>query len=134
MALIGNCLADEKTLLRVMRLLMSCQETPAIPFVIDKGEGRADYGYAAHKWVVDLFEKLGHAHSPIPDKDRNCIIGLLLGHSPEAISKYAEMYDSVVCGADHRPTDASMLATRGKRIPLAKGDFSRTRTRGTVNS
>jgi len=119
MALIGNCASDPETMLSTLKAIEECSESGAIPFVINKGHGSADYGYAASQWVIDVFSLFSRAESPVPERERGCILGLLLGYSSEAIGRYARMYDLVVSGTDERPTDSPVLTAGRERIPLA---------------
>ena len=63
----------------------------AIPFVVDRGDGIADYGYAAHAWVIDLFGWAAKIDDAVPDVHRHRIIGLLLGYSATAIREDEEL-------------------------------------------
>jgi hypothetical protein len=87
MALAGHCKADPMVMLRAStRLGTAAARFDALPFVIDFGEDRADCGYAAARWVIDLYEDIIRDCHP----HRHEIIGLLLGYSPSAISRHQE--------------------------------------------
>lgn len=87
MALAGTCAADPMVMLRVStRLATAAMRFDALPFVIDFGDGRADCGYAAAKWVIDLYEATWRDRHP----HRHQITGLLLGYSPSAIARHEE--------------------------------------------
>lgn len=58
------------------------------PFVIDRGDGAADYGFASHKWAVDLLEWITGGN--VPDYLMHTMLGLLLGYDPKDI---ADHYD-----------------------------------------
>lgn len=78
-------------MIRVATKVEEFAETGAIPFVIDCGNGWADYGYSATSWLIDLWEWLNKSSpSTVPDTYRNRICGLLLGYSPEAIRRFEE--------------------------------------------
>jgi len=66
MSLIGTCPSDPNSRLEMLAILEECRTLPSIPFVIDKGEGAAEFGYASHQWVIDLFGLFAKAYSPVP--------------------------------------------------------------------
>jgi len=119
MALVGTCPSDTDSKLKMLAKLERCREWPSIPFVIDKGEGSADYGYASHQWVIDLYRIFAGANSPASERERGCIVGLLLGYSPDAINRGIEMYDLIVSRTDQRPTNIAVCPTGGKGVTLA---------------
>ena len=86
LAIVGTCEADPMTMLRVATKLESGCSFDVIPFVADRGDGVADFGFAAEGWVVDLLEWAMTAD--IPDKQVHRILGLLLGYSARAIDKH----------------------------------------------
>jgi hypothetical protein len=57
-----------------------------IPWVIDHGDGIATCGYAGQAWVLDLYEWA--VREPIPEEQRERVIGLLLGYSAPAVSEF----------------------------------------------
>lgn len=58
----------------------------AVAFVIDRGDGMADYGYAASGWAADLYR---WAWTPgVPTIQRERVHGLLFGYSPDAIERF----------------------------------------------
>jgi hypothetical protein len=59
----------------------------AYPFVIDRGDGVADYGYAGAPWAVDIQEYISTSPD-IPDRIMHCLQGLVLGYSKEHIQKH----------------------------------------------
>lgn len=87
MALLGHCVAEPLALLRLVTPLEAKSDPAVVTFVLDRGDGFADYGYAATAWVVDLY---GWAVTQAPERQRHRIIGLLLGYSPEAIRAFEE--------------------------------------------
>ena len=89
MALMGWCSADPMVMLRVATRLESSAEPGALPFVIDHQDGKASFGYAAARWVLDLYEWITR-DTAIPQEQRERVTGLLLGYAPEAISRYEE--------------------------------------------
>ena len=87
MALAGHCAAVPMVMLRAStRLATAAMRFDALPFVIDFGDGRADCGYAAAKWVIDLYESVVREKHP----HRHQVIGLLLGYSASAIARHEE--------------------------------------------
>lgn len=89
MALAGWCPADPVIMLRVATRLEGAAEAGALPFVIDHQDGNASFGYAAARWVLDLYEWVVRDMA-IPQEQRERVTGLLLGYAPEAISRYEE--------------------------------------------
>lgn len=63
-------------------------EPGCIPFVVDREDGCADFGYAAAAWAVDLLRWM--ALAKIPSEQEARIMGLLLGYSPNAIRTFEE--------------------------------------------
>jgi hypothetical protein len=61
----------------------------AVPFVLDHGDGSGSFGYVANRWVLDFYE-WSVKDRAIPEQQRHRIVGLLLGYSPVAISRYEE--------------------------------------------
>lgn len=59
-----------------------------IPFVAPRDDGVADYGYAASRWVLDLFRWV--QSDAVPTQHRHRIIGLLLGYSVESIRTFED--------------------------------------------
>jgi hypothetical protein len=87
LALSGYCPADPVVMLRAStRLFTAAGGNDVLPFVIDFGDGSAACGYAAAKWVIDLYEFVMQR----PHPHRSQILGLLLGYSPPAISRHLE--------------------------------------------
>jgi hypothetical protein len=92
MALIGHCPAEHLEMLKIATKIEGLAEPGVIPFVIDRGDGMADYGYAAKSWVVNLYEWVVCAsEETVPPLQRHRILGLLLGYSADAIRDYEEM-------------------------------------------
>lgn len=60
-----------------------------LPFVLDHGDGSGSFGYAANRTVLDFYEWAASDRA-IPEQQRHRIIGMLLGYSPVAISRYEE--------------------------------------------
>jgi hypothetical protein len=58
-------------------------------FVIDHGDGTGSFGYAANRWSLDFYE-WAVTDRAIPEQQRHRVIGMLLGYSPVAISRYEE--------------------------------------------
>ena len=91
LALIGTCPADPLTMLRTATKIETLALPNIIPFVLDRGDGIADYGYATMQWVLDLLQWLFRS-SPgtIPPRQKDRILGLLCGYSAEAIHSFEE--------------------------------------------
>jgi hypothetical protein len=91
LALVGQCESDAWTMLQQATRLEMLAEPGAIPFVVDRGNGWADFGFAAAGWVLDLFSWVTkEPEDTMPDKQRHRILGLLLGYSTEAIRLFEE--------------------------------------------
>jgi hypothetical protein len=91
LALIGQCESDDWTRLQHLTRLEAIAEPGAIPFVIDRGSGWADFGFAASGWVLDLYSwAVQGPQDAVPDLQRHRILGLLLGYSTEAIRLFEE--------------------------------------------
>ena len=104
LALIGNCAADPETMLRVATQLENAGAAGATPFVMDRGDGVAEFGYSASSWVLELFQWVTHADSEVPRKQMHRIRGLLLGYDVEAIRAFEERRSERLSG---KPTPAS---------------------------
>lgn len=86
-ALAGVCTADPLTMLLVATRLEACTSGRAFAFVLDRGDGHADYGFAATSWALDLWQ---WALLTAPEPHLSQIRGLLLGYSVEAIGAFME--------------------------------------------
>jgi hypothetical protein len=60
-----------------------------LPFVIDHGDDSGSFGYAVNRWSLDFYE-WAVTDRAIPEQQRHRVIGMLLGYSPVAISRYEE--------------------------------------------
>lgn len=88
LAVVGRCEADAAQMLSTATELERHAQAGAVPFVFDRGDGVADYGYAAAAWVLDLYRWL---HSDgVPATYRHHVTGLLLGYSAAAIREHDE--------------------------------------------
>ena len=91
LALIGHFSAHPLTMLHTATKIEGCAETGSIPFVIDRGDGMADYGYAAAQWVLDLYAwVIRIPGNTVPSAQRHRIVRLLLGYSVESIRHHEE--------------------------------------------
>jgi len=90
LALLGTCEAEPATMLRVTTQLENAACPNSIPFVLDRGDGFADFGFAASSWALDLFQWVTRADSRIPTRQKHRIRGLLLGYGVEAIHAFEE--------------------------------------------
>lgn len=87
LALVGHCDAEPLVMLRAATRLESLADADVLPYVLDRGDGRASYGYAAAPWAVDLLEWV-EMSGAVPEEQRHRILGLLLGYSPSEIAKH----------------------------------------------
>jgi hypothetical protein len=91
LALAGQCDSEPLVMLRVATRLEAQSSPGAIPFVVDRGDGRADFGFAAAGWVLDLYSWLSKdTQDAVPEPQRSRILGLLLGYSTEAIRLFED--------------------------------------------
>jgi hypothetical protein len=75
----------------------------AIPFVVDRGDGVAEYGYAARTWALELYRWLsGTDENAVPSECRHRILALLLGYGADAVQDFEEQ------GAGRLPLTASV--------------------------
>ena len=88
LALVGHCEDDEIGMLRWATLLESAGAQGAIPFVMPRGDGFADYGFASAQWVLDLLSWLNS--DTVPTVHRHRVLGLLLGYDSDAIRDFGE--------------------------------------------
>jgi hypothetical protein len=100
-------------MLRAMTTLGTTNCVGAIPFVVDRGDGIADCGFAVSKWAIDLFR---YAVREAPDQQRHRIIGLLLGYSAQAIHAYEELNDA-----------SRVVPLSASDVSVARGSSSRPR-------
>ena len=90
-ALIGHCVANGLEMLKTATTLEAQTERGSIPFVVDRGNGVADYGYAASQWALELYQwVVCAAEDTVPSLRRHRILGLLLGYSVDAIGQHEE--------------------------------------------
>jgi hypothetical protein len=91
LALAGHCPAEPLVMRRVKTLLHRARQAElVIPFIVADGgnPGSAAFGYASHRWCIDLLEwALGDG---VPAVRKHEILGLLLGYSPPAIARHQE--------------------------------------------
>jgi hypothetical protein len=91
LALIGTCEAEQVVMLRVATKIERLAYGHIIPFVLDRRDGTAEYGYAAAQWVLDLLRWLfWDSPETIPPKQKDRILGLLCGYGVEAIRSFEE--------------------------------------------
>ncbi len=90
MAIIGHILASKEVMLQAVSLLeIASIGEQVIAFVIPRADGYADCGFAAARWVVDLYAWLVGA-SGVPAEHEHRIRGMLLGYSAGAIRDHDE--------------------------------------------
>jgi hypothetical protein len=83
LTVIGQCDSTRETVAQTARQISKLAEDGALPFVLDRGDGLADYGFAAASWVIELYHWMQHAD--IPPVQCKRILELLLGYSPRSI-------------------------------------------------
>ena len=112
MALLGRVEPEEHAMLAAFITMSSMVNHSSgmpinpIPFVVPTQDGsRADVGFAAEPWVIDL---LKWARDNVSEPHLSRIVGLLLGYSPAAIA----------ASENHRFTCGFIW---GYRAPASKG-------------
>lgn len=125
LALVGQCENAPLTMLRTATAIEGAAESGAIPFVIDRGDGYADYGFAVARWALDLFRWITNAaQDAVPDQQRTRILGLLFGYSAESIRLFDESQDgrmfqaptvSAGPGSSSRPGGTRCRAGKSRR-------------------
>jgi hypothetical protein len=86
LALVGCCPVNEATHLAAELALAGQLSPGAVPFVVSQQDGRADYGYGASRWAIDLFVWASSDAVPLIQRER--ILGLLFGYAPEAVERF----------------------------------------------
>lgn len=90
LAIGGHFPTGSASLLRIATLIEDAASgEDVLPFVIDHGDGSGSFGYAANRMTLDFYEWAA-SDPAIPEQQRHRIIGMLLGYSPVAISRYEE--------------------------------------------
>lgn len=79
--------SDPLLMLRVATRLETLGVEGVVPFVIDRGDGVAECGFAADQWVVETFQWM---QKNIKKPYYSRILGLLLGYSASAIHNYEQ--------------------------------------------
>lgn len=90
LALVGTCEAEPAAMQSAAAQLENAAEPGAIPFVLERGDGLADFGFAAGHWALDLFRWVSRADSGIPACQVHRVRGLLLGYGVETIRAFDE--------------------------------------------
>jgi hypothetical protein len=91
LALVGHCPSGPLIMCRVKTLLGRVRQAQmVIPFIFAEGgdPGSAAFGYASHRWCVDLLEWA--LDGGVPPARKHEILGLLCGYSPSAIARHQE--------------------------------------------
>lgn len=88
-AIAGHFPTDSVNALRIATRIESAAHDDVVPFVIDHGDGSGSFGFASNRWALDFYEWAVTDRS-IPEQQRHRIVGMLLGYSPVAISRYEE--------------------------------------------
>src|SRR5262245_61168630 len=90
LAIAGHFPTESASMLRIATLIETAAASEeVVPFVIDHGDGSGSFGYAANRMTLDFYEWAVTDRS-IPEQQQHRVIGMLLGYSPVAISRYEE--------------------------------------------
>ena len=90
LAIAGHFPTQSVSMLRIATLIETAASGEDVsPFVIDHGDGSGSLGFAANRWTLDFYEWAVTDRS-IPEQQMHRIVGMLLGYSPVAISRYEE--------------------------------------------
>ena len=99
MAIVDHVVGDSLAFLQaVSKLEIVSVHMTVIPFVIVRRDGMADCGFAAARWVIDLYEWMVKSDA-VPDEQAHRIRGLLLGYNPAA----SRAHDERDCGRRFTP-------------------------------
>jgi hypothetical protein len=89
-AVAGHFQAETASTLRIATLIeRAAPAEEVIPFVVEHCDGTSSFGYAASRWSLDFYE-WAITDPAIPEQQRHRVIGMLLGYSPDAISRYED--------------------------------------------
>jgi hypothetical protein len=114
LALIGTCANDQAEAVGARLSLLA--EEGIVPYVIPAARpGRLACGYGAAPWTVALLRWTLSEECPEAQRDR--ILGLLLGYSPEAIESFEGTTSSPSPGSSSRPS--ARLDNQGIHDPTA---------------
>lgn len=86
LALVAHFFLDQGDPLGTAAQLERHAHMGLIPWVLDHGDGVASCGYASERWALELYEWA--VTGPVPEEQRERIIGLLLGYSAFAIARF----------------------------------------------
>jgi hypothetical protein len=90
LAIGGHFPTGSASMLRIATLIEdAAPQEGVMAFVIDHGDDSGSFGYAVNRWTLDFYE-WAVTDGSIPEQQRHRIVGLLLGYSPDAISRYEE--------------------------------------------
>jgi hypothetical protein len=91
LAIAGHFPTGPTSMLRIATLVeAAAPQEDVSPFVIDHGDGSGSFGYAVNRWTLDFYE-WSVTDRGVPEQQRHRIVGMLLGYSPVAISRYEEL-------------------------------------------
>ena len=79
--------SDPLIMQRMVTRLETVANGTAIAFVVDRGDGTADCGFAANKWIIETFQWV---LKDVPPPHSSRILGLLLGYSASAIHDFEQ--------------------------------------------
>ena len=63
LAIVGQCPSDPLIMLKIATRIEAAASPNVIPFVVERKDGFAEYGYAASAWVLDLYKWLITSHT-----------------------------------------------------------------------
>ena len=96
MALVGDVVKeDRQKALMIMKMVTNTGGIATmIPFLVKRDDDWYACGFTKHEWAIDLLRWL--ESEDIPTDQRNRILGMLLGYSPEAIAHFDKSTSMIV--------------------------------------
>jgi len=86
LAIVGACREADAEQVPTVLALGGAYSPGAVLWVVARGDGFCDYGYAASRWAVDLYQWAWGPEVPVVQRER--IFGLLMGYTPEAVERF----------------------------------------------
>lgn len=81
--------SEIERMLLMQRLNAAVNNRNVKQFIVDFGDGIAQYGFVAAGWVLDLYQWV--LFTDIPSVQRERIFGLMFGYGIESIARYEDL-------------------------------------------